>query len=48
MLYYMLHLFHYILETGRTPETNTTIEACINTLINFSFGKEEKKIDISK
>lgn len=48
-LYYMLYLFHNILETGRTLETNTTIEVCINTLINFSLGKERrKKIDISK
>lgn len=41
-LYYMLDLFHNILETGRTLETNTTIETYINTLINFSFGKGKK------
>lgn len=46
MLYYMLQLFHNNLETGRTLEINTTIEACINTLINFSPGKERKKTDI--
>lgn len=42
MLYYMLHFVHNILKTGTTLETNTSIDACINTLTNFSLGNEKK------